>query len=81
MKINYLENENKQLRQVTEDLHESLKINKGIIKNLLDAKKSSNATIEYTFSQLQHENEFQEQRLQRMINDIEAKNAQILIMQ
>lgn len=36
MKINYLELENKNLIQMVEDLQTTLKINKGIIKNLLD---------------------------------------------
>lgn len=36
MKITFLEKENKQLLQRVEDLTTSLKINKGIIKSLLD---------------------------------------------
>lgn len=36
MKIIYLENENKQLSDLVEDLKTNLKINKGIIKNLVD---------------------------------------------
>lgn len=39
MKIAFLENENRNLITVIEDLQTSLKINKGIIKNLLDSKK------------------------------------------
>lgn len=35
-KITFLENENKNLLQMVEDLQTTLKINKGIIKNLLD---------------------------------------------
>jgi hypothetical protein len=36
MKITFLENENKQLLELAEDLKTSLKLNKGIIKNLID---------------------------------------------
>lgn len=36
MKITFLENENKQLMNLIEDLKTTLKINKGIIKNLVD---------------------------------------------
>jgi len=36
MKITFLENENKQMMDLVEDLKTSLKINKGIIKNLVD---------------------------------------------
>ena len=36
LKIAFLENENRNLVQMVEDLHVTLKINKGIIKNLLD---------------------------------------------
>ena len=36
MKINFLELENKNMIQMIEDLQTTLKINKGIIKNLLD---------------------------------------------
>jgi len=36
MKIVYLENENKQMNDTINDLRTNLKINKGIIKNLVD---------------------------------------------
>lgn len=42
MKIMYLENENKNLVQMVEDLQTTIKINKGIIKNLLDSKRGLN---------------------------------------
>jgi hypothetical protein len=60
MKITFLENENKSLIDLIEDLKTSLKINKGIIKSLVEQKKGVNATIEYTFNQLSHENEMLE---------------------
>jgi len=36
MKIQFLESENKNLVQMAEDLQQSLKINKGIIRSLVD---------------------------------------------
>lgn len=42
MKIVYLENENKNLLQMIDDLQQTIKINKGIIKNLVDSKKGLN---------------------------------------
>lgn len=36
LKLTFLENENKALNDTVEDLKTTLKINKGIIKNLLD---------------------------------------------
>ncbi len=36
MKIVFLENENKNLIQIIEDMQTTIKINKGIIKNLVD---------------------------------------------
>lgn len=42
LKIAFLENENRNLNSMIEDLQTSLKINKNIIKNLIDQKKSVN---------------------------------------
>jgi DNA repair exonuclease SbcCD ATPase subunit len=69
MKINFLELENKNMLQMIEDLQTTLKINKGIIKNLLDQKKGLNQMVEYTFNQLNHENELLENKLKRTIED------------
>jgi hypothetical protein len=69
MKINFLELENKNMLQMIEDLQTTLKINKGIIKNLLDQKKGVNQMVEYTFNQLNHENELLESKLKRTIED------------
>lgn len=50
MKITFLEKENKNLLEMNEDLQTTIKINKGIIKNLVDQKKGFNQVIEYTFN-------------------------------
>jgi hypothetical protein len=60
MKIQFLEQENKSLTEMVEDLRTTLKINKSIIKQLVDSKKSATQCIEYTFNQLNYENEMQE---------------------
>ena len=81
MKITFLEKENKQLLQRVEDLTTSLKINKGIIKSLLDQKKGFNACIEYTFNQLNQENEMLEAKMKRLSDDREQLQARLLILQ
>ena len=79
MKITFLENENRQLMDMIEDMKTSLLINKGIIKNLVDQKKGSNAALDYTFSQLNHENEMLEQKIEKVVNERDALNARVLI--
>lgn len=81
MKINFLELENKNLIQMIEDLQTTLKINKGIIKNLLDQKKGLNQMTEYTFNQLNHENELLENKLKRTMEDRDQLQARVLILQ
>ncbi len=81
MKINFLELENKNMLQMIEDLQTTLKINKGIIKNLLDQKKGVNQMVEYTFNQLNHENELLESKLKRTIEDRDQLQARVLILQ
>ena len=81
MKIIYLENENKNLINMIEDLQTTLKINKGIIKNLVDSKKGLNQVIEYTFNQLNHENELLENKLKKTVEDRDSLHARVLILQ
>lgn len=81
MKIIYLENENKNLLGTIEDLQTTLKINKGIIKNLVDSKRGLNHMIEYTFNQLNHENELLENKLNKTIEERDSLHARMLILQ
>ena len=81
MKIMYLENENKNLITMIEDLQTTLKINKGIIKNLVDQKKGVNQVIEYTFNQLSHENELLEGKMKRVVEERDSLHARMLILQ
>lgn len=80
MKITFLETENRQLIEMAEDMKTSLQINKGIIKNLVDQKKGVNAALDYTFSQLNHENEMLEQKVEKMTGERDALNARVLIL-
>ncbi|CDW75472.1 UNKNOWN [Stylonychia lemnae] len=64
-----------------EDLQTTLKINKGIIKNLIDQKKGLNQVIEYTFNQLNHENELLENKLKRIQEERDSLQARMLILQ
>ncbi len=52
LKIAFLENENRNLAQMAEDLQTTLMINKNIIKSLLQDQKtkSGNGNYEYTIS-------------------------------
>ncbi len=80
-KITFLENENKNLLQMVEDLQTTLKINKGIIKSLLDQKKGLNSCVEYTINQLNHENEMLENKMKRLMEERDQLQARIFIMQ
>ena len=81
MKIIYLENENKNLCQIIEDLQTTIKINKGIVKQLVDQRKGTNQVIEYTFNQLNHENELLVNKLKRMTEERDSLHARMLILQ
>ncbi len=80
LKITYLESENKQLISMIDDLKTTLKINKGIIKSLVDQKKGFNSQIEYTFNQLNYENEMLENKYKKLQEERDSMNAQILIL-
>lgn len=77
----YLENENRNLMQMVEDLQTTIKINKGIIKNLVDSKRGLNQVIEYTFNQLNHENELLENKLKKLTEERDSLHARVLILQ
>ena len=82
LKISYLEAENRNLQQMCDDLQTTLAINKNIIKSLLEGQKkqslSTNGSslastsaggLDYTISQLTHENEMLEANLRRMTEE------------
>ena len=94
LKISYLEAENRNLQQMCEDLQTTLSINKNIIKSLLEGQKkqslSTNGSslastsaggLDYTISQLTHENEMLEANLRRVTEERDQLNARLFIMQ
>ena len=52
-----------------EDLQTTLKINKDVIRNLVDQKKGVNSVIEYTFNQLNQENEMIQLKLKKFYEE------------
>lgn len=89
LKIAFLENENRNLSQMAEDLQTTLLINKNIIKSLLDQKKvgtsgastSGGGSMDYTISQLTHENEMLESNGRRVTEERDQLQARLFIMQ
>lgn len=76
LKIAFLESENRNLGQMVDDLQTTLSINKNIIKNLLDHKKqdstygsSCGGGMDYTVSQLTHENDLLEVNLRKVTDE------------
>ena len=63
MQIKYLEDENGNLTQQNEDLSTCLKLNKDIIKTLLDPSKGFDEQMNQTFTQLESENELLQRRV------------------
>ena len=63
MQMQYLESENMNLVMENEDLNATLRINKAIIKNLLEDDKMFDKQVEYTMAQINQENEIWESRV------------------
>ena len=61
--MQYLESENMNLVMENEDLNATLRINKAIIKNLLEDDKMFDKQVEYTMAQINQENEIWESRV------------------
>lgn len=64
--MQYLENENANLIVENEDLNTTLKINKDIIKSLLQDNKSFNQQLQYTFDQMAQETQFLESKIKQL---------------
>ena len=75
LKMAFIESENRNLVQMVEDLQTTLTINKNIIKSLLDQKKGTGnnsngaGSMDYTVSQLTHENEMLEVNTRRITEE------------
>jgi len=64
--VQYLENENANLIVENEDLNTTLKINKDIIKSLLQDNKGFNQQLQYTFDQMAQETQFLESKIKQL---------------
>lgn len=64
--MQYLENENANLIVENEDLNTTLKINKDIIKSLLQDNKGFNQQLQYTFDQMAQETQFLESKIKQL---------------
>ena len=88
LKIAFLESENRNLGQMVDDLQTTLSINKNIIKSLLEQKKqgstsgsSSGGGMDYTVSQLTHENDLLEVNLRKVTDERDQLHARLFITQ
>ena len=66
VQMQYLESENQNLLMENEDLNQTLKINKDIIKSLLEGNQKFDAQFEYTLAQVTQENELWETRVKTL---------------
>ena len=81
MQIKYLEGENGNLSQQNEDLATCLKLNKDIIKTLLDPNKGFDEQMNATFTQLENENDLLQSRVDQITSERDALNANFLMQQ
>ena len=66
VQMQYIEQENQNLLMENEDLNQTLKINKDIIKSLLEGNSKFDAQFEYTLAQVTQENELWETRVKTL---------------
>ena len=77
--MQYLEQENQNLLMENEDLNQTLKINKDIIKSLLEGDKNFNQQFEYYQAQVQQENELWETRVKTLTDQRDRLQAEQLM--
>ena len=66
VQMQYLEQENNNLALENDDLNTTLKINKDIIKSILQGDKKFDSQFEYTLAQITQENELWETRVKTL---------------
>ena len=66
VQMQYIDQENQNLLMENEDLNQTLKINKDIIKSLLEGNSKFDAQFEYTLAQVTQENELWETRVKTL---------------
>ena len=64
--MQYIDQENQNLLMENEDLNQTLKINKDIIKSLLEGNAKFDSQFEYTLAQVTQENELWETRVKSL---------------
>ena len=81
MQMTYLEQENTNMAMENADLNETLKINKQIIKTLLQENPSYNQQVEYTIAQITQENEMWESRVKNLTEQRDRVRAELLLQE
>ena len=66
VQMQYIDQENQNLLMENEDLNQTLKINKDIIKSLLEGNAKFDSQFEYTLAQVTQENELWETRVKSL---------------
>lgn len=79
VQMQYLEQENQNLLMENEDLNQTLKINKDIIKSLLEGDKKYDAQFEYALAQITQENELWETRVKTLTDQRDRLQAEQLM--
>ena len=79
--MKYLEQENQNLQLDVDDLNQTLKINKYIIKSLLEGDKKYDAQFEYALAQITQENELWETRVKTLTETRDRLQAEFLMQQ
>lgn len=79
--MQYLEQENNNLTLENDDLNTTLKINKDIIKSILQSDKKFDAQFEYTLAQITQENELWETRVRTLTEQRNRLQAEQLMQQ
>lgn len=79
VQMQYLEQENQNLVLENEDLLTTLRINKQIIKNLLEGDQKYDAQVEYAITQINQENEMWEARVKTLKEQRDSLQAQMLM--
>merc|ERR1719183_1646840 len=81
VQMQYLEQENQNLTLENEDLNQTVKINKDIIKSLLQGDKKYDAQFEYALAQITQENELWETRVKALTEQRDRLQAEQLMQQ
>ena len=79
LQVHFLESENTNLVLENEDLNTTLKINKDIIRSLLEGNQKFDAQVEYTLAQMQQENELWESRVGNLKQERDSLQANFLL--